>query len=121
MWHDVRRGRPPRRRSRDRLPDVRGPHPRRPVRRDGGRIAISDIVSDAEVPERLQADPELWSGCVSGAFPEDAFLRAFQEAGFHGIALATWSPEPFAVVEGIEFRSVTVTAHKAGIVRFHFL
>ena len=32
----------------------------------GGRIAISDIVSDEVVPEELKADPELWSGCVSG-------------------------------------------------------
>src|SRR5205809_819357 len=33
----------------------------------GGRAVISDIVSDEEVPEHLQSDPELWSGCISGA------------------------------------------------------
>jgi len=78
----------------------------------GGRVAISDIVSDEDVPDRLQHDPELWSGCISGAFREDAFLHAFEAAGFHGVALASWAEQPFAVVEGIEFRSVTVTAHK---------
>lgn len=78
----------------------------------GGRVAISDIVCDEEVPERLQRDPELWSGCISGAFREDAFLHAFEAAGFHGVALASWTEQPFAVVEGIEFRAVTVTAHK---------
>ena len=30
--------------------------------RRGGRVAISDIVSDEDVPEELQRDPELWSG-----------------------------------------------------------
>ncbi len=46
----------------------------RVLRRDG-RIAISDIVSDEPVPEALKADPELWSGCISGAFHELELLR----------------------------------------------
>jgi len=81
----------------------------------GGRIAISDIVSDEWVPDELKADPELWSGCVSGAFQEMELLRAVEAAGFRGIAIDKWESEPFAVVEGIEFRSVTVTAHKADV------
>jgi SAM-dependent methyltransferase len=81
----------------------------------GGRIAISDIVSDERVPNDLKADPELWSGCVSGAFQELEFLCALEAAGFHGIAIDNWESEPFAVVEGIEFRSVTITARKAGV------
>jgi len=78
----------------------------------GGRIAISDIVSDEEVPESLREDPELWSGCVSGAFREDELLAELERAGFYGMALEVWNEEPFQVVDGIEFRSVTVTAHK---------
>jgi len=82
------------------------------VLKPGGRIAISDIVSDETVPESLKADPELWSGCVSGAFQELDFLRRFEEAGFHGIRIDEWATEPFAVVDGIEFRSLTVTGRK---------
>src|SRR5947199_3739656 len=37
------------------------------VLKKGGRAVISDIVSDKEVPEEMQNDPELWSGCISGA------------------------------------------------------
>ena len=82
------------------------------VLKRGGRIAISDIVSDEAIPQSLKDDPELWSGCISGAFQEGEFLRALEETGFHGIAIEKWEQEPFAVVDGIEFRSVTVTAHK---------
>lgn len=82
------------------------------VLRPGGRIAIADIVSDEEVPEALKRDPELWSGCVSGAFHERDLLRALEDVGFYGIAIDRWSEAPFQVVDGIEFRSVTVTAHK---------
>jgi ubiquinone/menaquinone biosynthesis C-methylase UbiE len=82
------------------------------VLRPGGRIAISDIVSDEPVPAHLKADPELWSGCVGGALPERELLAALERAGFWGLEIAHWSEEPFAVVEGIEFRSVTLTGRK---------
>ncbi len=82
------------------------------VLKRGGRIAISDIVSDEEVPEELRADPALWSGCVSGAFQEKKLLEALEAVGFYGIAIDQWQQAPFAVAEGIEFRSVTITAVK---------
>lgn len=78
----------------------------------GGRAVISDIVSDETVPDHLRANPELWSGCISGAFREDEFLVAFEDAGFHGIEVVKRQPEPWRTVEGIEFRSVTVRAWK---------
>jgi arsenite methyltransferase len=82
------------------------------VLKRGGRIAISDIVSDEPVPDRLAKDPDLWSACVSGAFQEEALLRAFEEAGFYGIRLEEMRSDPYQTVEGIEFRSVTITAYK---------
>jgi len=82
------------------------------VLKTGGRVAISDIVSDEVVPEHMASDPELWSGCLSGAYQKRAFLRAFEEAGFHGIEVAKRDESPWRTVEGIEFRSITVTAYK---------
>jgi SAM-dependent methyltransferase len=82
------------------------------VLRRGGRAVISDIVSDEDVPDRLKADPELWSGCISGAFREDLFLEAFEQAGFYGISLLERQQDPWRTVEGIEFRSVTALAYK---------
>ena len=82
------------------------------VLRPGGRAAISDIVSDEPVPAHLKADPALWSGCISGAFQELEFVRAFAEAGFLGVCYDKWDPRPWQVVDGIEFRAVTLTAVK---------
>ena len=82
------------------------------VLKRGGRAVISDIVSDEPVPEHMQVDAELWSGCISGALTEEGFLKAFEDAGFHGIALVKFETEPWQVVEGIQFRSVTVQAYK---------
>jgi ubiquinone/menaquinone biosynthesis C-methylase UbiE len=82
------------------------------VLKKGGRVAISDIVSDEDVPRELENDPELWTGCIAGAFREDLFLAAFEEAGFYGITVESLAREPFRTVKGIQFRSVTVTALK---------
>lgn len=82
------------------------------VLRDGGRAAISDIVADNDVPWHMQNDPELWSGCISGAFREDRFVQAFERAGFQGVEIVKRQSEPWRTVGGIEFRSVTVLARK---------
>lgn len=82
------------------------------VLRPGGRAVISDIVSDEVVPDALQRDPELWSGCISGALTEREFLAAFEQAGFHGIELVKYDAAPWRTVQGIEFRSITVRAYK---------
>ncbi len=82
------------------------------VLRNGGRAVISDIVSDEPVPEELQNDPELWSGCISGALTEEAFMEAFVEAGFYGVSIVRFDSQPWRTVQGIEFRSVTVEAFK---------
>ncbi len=82
------------------------------VLRRGGRAVISDIVCDEDVPPELAADPELWSGCISGALREDAFLAAFERAGFHGLEILERGEQPWRRVQGLEFRSLTVQAFK---------
>lgn len=82
------------------------------VAKPGGRVAISDIVSDETIPEHLKRDTELWSGCISGAFQEQEFLRVFRDAGFVGVSYDKWDGKPWRVIDGIEFRAVTLTAYK---------
>jgi SAM-dependent methyltransferase len=82
------------------------------VLRRGGRAVISDITCDEPVPDRLRNDPELWSGCISGAFVEAEFLEEFERTGFYGMEIVSRQPQPWCVLEGIEFRSLTVRAHK---------
>lgn len=82
------------------------------VLKPGGRAVISDIVCDEDPTPAILADPELWSGCISGAFREDAFLEMFEQAGFYGIELLKYEPDPWQVFDGVEFRSVTVCAYK---------
>jgi len=82
------------------------------ILKKGGRAVVCDIVSDEDVPEEMQNDPELWSGCISGAFTEGEFIAAFENAGFYGIQILKRSAQPWRTVQGIEFRSMTIEAFK---------
>ena len=82
------------------------------VLRPGGRAVIADIVSDKPVPAALRQDPELWSGCISGALTEAAFTQAFADAGFATVECLQRAAEPWRVVDGIQFRSMTLRAWK---------
>ena len=82
------------------------------VVKPGGRVVISDIVCDEPPTENILNDPQLWSGCISGAFLENEFLDMFAQSGFYGIEILTRQEEPWQVVDGVEFRSLTVRAFK---------
>ena len=81
------------------------------VLREKGRIAISDIVSNKKVPLRLQNDPDLWSGCISGAWYEPELINDFNNLGFKNLKFAERSKEPWKVIEDIEFRTITLTGN----------
>ncbi|MGF1478309.1 MAG: methyltransferase domain-containing protein [Cyanophyceae cyanobacterium] len=82
------------------------------VLKRGGRAVISDIVCDEDPTPEMLNDPDLWSGCIAGAFREDAFSQMFVEAGFYGIEILKREETPWQVVNGIEFRSMTIRAFK---------
>ncbi len=82
------------------------------VLRPGGRVVISDITSDEPVPGWMKQDVQLWSGCIAGAFQEQEFLQAFEQAGFQAIRILERQHQPWREIEGIQFRSMTVEAFK---------
>jgi arsenite methyltransferase len=82
------------------------------VLKRGGRAIISDIVCDEDPTPTILNDPQMWSGCIAGAFREDRFLEMFEQAGFHGVEILVRQEQPWQVLDGIEFRSMTVRAFK---------
>ncbi len=76
----------------------------------GGRLAVSDMVTDRSLPAALRADPSLWAGCVHGALPEGEYLRLLRAAGFSDVHAAR--TRSGGRVGDVEVYSVSVTATK---------
>ncbi len=57
------------------------------VLRPGGRLAVSDIIADADMDEQTRADMAAWTGCIAGALSHDEFQQTLEAAGFTGIEI----------------------------------
>ncbi len=80
------------------------------VLKDFGRIVVSDIVADREIPSRLELDPNFRGQCLGGALTQEEFLAELERAGFYGISLLERSY--WKEVEGIKFYSISVRGFK---------
>lgn len=49
--------------------------------RPGGRMAISDIVTERALTEAIVCDVNLWAACIGGALQQDAYRNAIESAG----------------------------------------
>ena len=78
----------------------------------GGRIALSDNVSNISVPDKLKNDAELWVGCYSGVYQEQDFYQALCNVGFVGLVVEGRAGVPEMTIGDVTFQSVTVTAIK---------
>jgi SAM-dependent methyltransferase len=58
------------------------------VLKNGGRLAISDVVASAELPQEIRDDLQLYSGCMAGASHIDELEQILAESGFADIRIA---------------------------------
>jgi len=59
------------------------------VLKKGGRLAVSDIVATAKLPDEAKKDLKLYAGCVSGAAQIEEIISELEEAGFSEINVRT--------------------------------
>lgn len=52
------------------------------VLRSGGRMVISDIVTDGDLPLEARLEAAGWAACISGALPHAEYLDLMRQAGF---------------------------------------
>ena len=80
------------------------------VLRAGGRLAISDMVTDGPLPMSVRGEADQWSGCVHGALPEGEYLDLVRAAGFTDVRASRSLSG--GVIEGVAIYSVSVSARK---------
>jgi ubiquinone/menaquinone biosynthesis C-methylase UbiE len=55
------------------------------VLRPGGRLSVSDIVVDGDLPQVIRARMDAWAACVAGALDESIYLNKMRAAGFQKV------------------------------------
>jgi arsenite methyltransferase len=85
------------------------------VLRPGGRIMISDIVTEEELPEEVRKSFEAWAGCVAGALEKSLYLETIRNAGFHNVKIVSESTYTIDVSKQLRGKvtSIQVEAYKA--------
>jgi SAM-dependent methyltransferase len=63
------------------------------VLKPGGRLSVSDIVTDGPLAEEIKRDLSAWAGCVAGALDVNEYIAAIQAAGFEDIELTPVYPD----------------------------
>ncbi len=58
------------------------------VLKNGGRLAISDVVASTELPQEIRDDLQLYSGCMAGASHIDELEQILADSGFTDIRIA---------------------------------
>ena len=57
------------------------------VLRPGGKLAVSDMVTDGPLPDSIKSSLSAWAGCVAGALDVEEYVAGIKAAGFVDVAL----------------------------------
>lgn len=72
------------------------------VLKPGGRLSVSDIVTDGHLPEEIKRDLSAWAGCVAGAWDAKDYIAAIKDAGFIDIVLVPQYFDAVTMEEAVE-------------------
>jgi len=80
-----------------------------------GKLIISDIVSEHQLPDGIREDPNAWAGCIAGALEQQEYLAKIREAGFRDLQLVPngeFYAEDVKSSEVVKLVSISVKAYK---------
>ena len=57
------------------------------VLKPGGRLLVSDLVTQGDLPDDIKKSFDAWSGCIAGALERNEYLNIIKKAGFNNIEI----------------------------------
>jgi arsenite methyltransferase len=57
------------------------------VLRPGGRLALADIVTEAQLPDSVTCNATLWAACIGGAARQEQYREMMEAAGLEVLAV----------------------------------
>ncbi len=55
----------------------------------GGRLTVSDIVSEGTLPDEIRTDSNAWACCIGGALEQREYLEKIKRVGFEDIKVVS--------------------------------
>lgn len=84
------------------------------VLKTGGRLMVSDLVTEGELPEEVRKSFDAWACCIGGALEKQQYLESIRKAGFKDVQIrseAAYSIDVSGTLKG-KITSVHVEAFK---------
>ncbi len=88
------------------------------VLRPGGTLAISDIISETQMPDSIKSDADLWAACIGGAMQINRYTDVVESAGFDVLEVREnpqyefVSDQAAGACEKYGVKSISLVAHK---------
>jgi arsenite methyltransferase len=84
------------------------------VLKPGGRLMVSDLVTEGELPDAVKKSFDAWAECIAGAMEKSDYISKIEKAGFKNVKIV--SQKPYTIDISPELRgkitSVQVDANK---------
>lgn len=68
----------------------------------GGRLAVSDIVTNGPLPDEIKRSLSAWAGCIAGAWDAGDYTRAIETAGFVNVKLTPVYLDKTVIEDAVE-------------------
>jgi arsenite methyltransferase len=68
----------------------------------GGRLAVSDMVTDGPLPDAVKKNLSAWAGCVAGAWDVQDYIAAIQAAGFEDVKVVPVYMDKTQIEQAVE-------------------
>jgi arsenite methyltransferase len=85
------------------------------VLKPGGRLMVSDLVTEGELPEAVKRSFDAWAECIAGALEKSDYINKIKKAGFKNVKIV--SQKPYTIDISPELRgkitSIQVEANKS--------
>ena len=84
------------------------------VLKTGGRLMVSDLVTEGELPEEVRKSFDAWASCIGGALEKQQYLESIRKAGFKEVRIVSEATYDVDVSKGLKGKitSVHIEAHK---------
>jgi arsenite methyltransferase len=85
------------------------------VLKPGGRLTVSDIVSEGALPNKIRSDLNAWASCIGGALEQREYLNKIEDAGFKNVQVVSSNEFCMEGEEGqvlAKLLSISVKAYK---------